>query len=303
MANEINQIKVGSTTYTLQDSRVDDLVTGVSSVNSKTGDVSLGASDVGALSASGGNVSGHIYLTGAKESSSTGNTSQIVFGTSSNNHVAVSSNTNALVINPTTSTTTNQIVLYLDKASVFPNGITGTASNATKLNGQAATYYAAASSVPTKTSQLTNDSGFKTTDNNTTYSLSKSGSTITLTGSDGSTTSVTDANTTYSVPVNATTSAVLPSACTSNGFYYVSSTTNSLTDKDGNPFLQYHTGSADFRILATAYSASWIQQIATDFRSEHVYIRRCENGTWKPWTKFVQTGAFSFSNGVLTITT
>ena len=52
--------------------------------------------------------------------------------------------------------------------------------------------------IPTKTSQLINDSGFKTTDNNTTYSLLKSGSTITLTGSDGSTTSVTDSNTTYS---------------------------------------------------------------------------------------------------------
>lgn len=53
--------------------------------------------------------------------------------------------------------------------------------------------------IPTKTSQLTNDSGFKTTDNNTTYTLTKSGSTITLTGSDGSTTSVTDSdnNTTY----------------------------------------------------------------------------------------------------------
>lgn len=139
-------------------------------------------------------------------------------------------------------------------------------------------------------------------DSNTTYSLSKSGSTITLTGSDGSTTSVTDANTTYSVPVNATTSAVAPSACTSNGFYYVSSTTNSLTDKDGNPFLQYHSGSADFRILATAYSASWIQQIATDFRSEHVYIRRCENGTWKPWTKIAQTSEIpSVSNSTITI--
>lgn len=51
--------------------------------------------------------------------------------------------------------------------------------------------------IPTKTSQLTNDSGFKTTDNNTTYSLSKSGDTITLTGSDGSSTSVTDSDTTY----------------------------------------------------------------------------------------------------------
>ena len=55
--------------------------------------------------------------------------------------------------------------------------------------------FALKTDVPTKTSQLTNDSGFKTTDNNTTYSLSKSGSTITLTGSDGKTTSVTDSDT------------------------------------------------------------------------------------------------------------
>lgn len=61
--------------------------------------------------------------------------------------------------------------------------------------------------IPTKTSQLTNDSGFKTTDNNTTYSLSKSGSTITLTGSDGKTTSVTDSDTTYTLP--AATSSTL----------------------------------------------------------------------------------------------
>lgn len=55
--------------------------------------------------------------------------------------------------------------------------------------------FALKTDVPTKTSQLTNDSGFKTTDNNTTYSLTKSGSTITLTGSDGKTTSVTDSDT------------------------------------------------------------------------------------------------------------
>ena len=44
--------------------------------------------------------------------------------------------------------------------------------------------------VPTKTSELTNDSGFKTTDNNTTYTLSKSENVITLAGSDGQTSSV-----------------------------------------------------------------------------------------------------------------
>ena len=85
------------------------------------------------LPLSGGNVSGHIYMTGAKESSSTSNTSQLVFGTSSNNHIAVTSNNNALVLNPTTASTTNQIVLYLDKASIFPKGISGNASSATKL--------------------------------------------------------------------------------------------------------------------------------------------------------------------------
>lgn len=53
--------------------------------------------------------------------------------------------------------------------------------------------------VPTKTSELTNDSGYKTTDTNTTYTLSKSGSTITLKGSDGSETSVEDENNSYSL--------------------------------------------------------------------------------------------------------
>lgn len=40
--------------------------------------------------------------------------------------------------------------------------------------------------IPTKTSDLVNDSGYKTTDNNTTYTLTKDGETIVLTGSDGS---------------------------------------------------------------------------------------------------------------------
>lgn len=53
--------------------------------------------------------------------------------------------------------------------------------------------------VPTKISELSNDAGYKTTDNNTTYELEKSGNTIKLVGSDGSETSVTDSNTTYSL--------------------------------------------------------------------------------------------------------
>lgn len=77
------------------------------------------------LPLSGGNVTGHIYLTGAQADSSTANTSQIVFGTSSDNHVCISSNNNALIINRSTTETVNQIVLYLDQPSSFPSGISG----------------------------------------------------------------------------------------------------------------------------------------------------------------------------------
>lgn len=76
------------------------------------------------------NAKGHVYLTGSHASSSTGNTTQLVFGTPSENHVVLSSNDNALVINPTTSSTTNQIVLYLNSKSKFPSGLdVGTASS------------------------------------------------------------------------------------------------------------------------------------------------------------------------------
>ena len=63
------------------------------------------------LAKSGGNMTGHIYLTGANANSSTSNTSQVVFGTSADNHVAVSSNSGILIVNPSTSDTTGQICL------------------------------------------------------------------------------------------------------------------------------------------------------------------------------------------------
>ena len=88
---------------------------------------------VSALSYGTSQVSGHLYLIGAYESSSTSNTSQIVFGTSSNNHVALSSNKNCLIINPTISSTTGQIALYTDRMSKFPNGIDSGALNASSI--------------------------------------------------------------------------------------------------------------------------------------------------------------------------
>ena len=107
--------------------------------------------------------------------------------------------------------------------------------------------------VPTKVSELTNDSGFIT-----------------------------------NAPANYTNSSRTPSQCTANGFYYVTSSTNSLTDADGNPFLRYHASNNDFRILATAYNGNWVQQIATDFRSTHIYYRIRNNGTWGAWTEIAK---------------
>lgn len=127
----INKINVNSIEYDLNADTVD---------NKHASDFATAAQGTkadNALPKTGGNLSGHIYLTGAKPASSTGSTSQIVFGTSSDQHVAISSNTNAIVINPNTTTTNNQIVLYLDKASQFPSGISGNlygnASTATKF--------------------------------------------------------------------------------------------------------------------------------------------------------------------------
>lgn len=94
------------------------------------------ASDLNALLKSGGDISGHIYLTGAQVSSSTGNTSQLVFGTSDNNHLAITSNKGALVLNPSTTSTTGQMVLHTGTGtSKIPGsltvGYTATASTVT----------------------------------------------------------------------------------------------------------------------------------------------------------------------------
>ena len=105
------------------------------------------------------------------------------------------------------------------------------------------------------------------------------------------------------IPASYTTSSLTPSQCTANGFYYVISSTNSLTDADGNPFLQYHTSNNDFRILATAYSDIWVQQIATDFRSTHIYYRIRDNGTWGAWTEIAKISDIPDISGKLDKTT
>lgn len=68
-----------------------------------------------------------------------------------------------------------------------------------------------------------------------------------------------------------------PNSAVETGFYYINTATNRP------PFSQ--STNSDYRVLTTAYSDQWLQQIATDFRCPDVFIRRRENGTWTDWHK------------------
>lgn len=71
---------------------------------------------------------------------------------------------------------------------------------------------------------------------------------------------------------------------TPQGWHYMSSTATNRP-----PFKQVDslTGS-DYRIMTTAYGTTWLQQIATDFRSNDIFTRRKQNGTWQGWTALVK---------------
>ena len=71
------------------------------------------------LPLSGGNMTGHIYLTGAQTTSSVANTTQLIFGTSSSNHACISSNDNAVIINPNVNNTAGQIKLGVNGQTSF----------------------------------------------------------------------------------------------------------------------------------------------------------------------------------------
>ena len=217
-------------------------------------------SDIGAAPAShghdylplsGGNLSGHLYLVGANATSSTGNTSQIVFGTSSNNHVALSSNNNALVINPTAASTANQIVLYLDQSSLFPNGITGNLTGTASKAAADANGNNIASTYATKAELAAAGGGSLTLPSR-------------LASYQDHTVAISDAN-----------NAV------ETGFYYVNAATN-------RPSFSQSTN-VDYRILTTAYSDQWLQQIATDFRCDDIFYRRRQQGAWTAWKQLAFT--------------
>ncbi len=72
---------------------------------------------------------------------------------------------------------------------------------------------------------------------------------------------------------------------TEQGWYYIS-----RGDTNRPPFknvVDIDTGT-DYRIMSTAHSDSWVQQIATNFRSNDIFIRRKQSGTWQGWTSLVK---------------
>lgn len=71
----------------------------------------------------------HLYLMGVNDNSSVSNTSQIVFGTPTKQHIALSSNNNTFIINPSTSDNTNQIILYATAAGDDTSSISQIPSN------------------------------------------------------------------------------------------------------------------------------------------------------------------------------
>lgn len=72
-----------------------------------------------------------------------------------------------------------------------------------------------------------------------------------------------------------------PDDAKETGFYYISGENNRP------PF--GHT-TKDYRLLVTSCGPNdsqwWLQQIATDFRCDKIFFRRCEGTVWTPWVRF-----------------
>ena len=110
--------------------------------------------------------------------------------------------------------------------------------------------------IPTKTSQLTNDSGYVTTDH--TYNFSG----VSFT-SGNSNTGEHNCNNIASNFVG---------YYTSNGPASTASSGGAATTNDGS-------------IYAQAYSSVWVTQFAQDYRTGCMFVRGKNNGTWQPWRR------------------
>lgn len=70
---------------------------------------------------------------------------------------------------------------------------------------------------------------------------------------------------------------------TETGFYYMAT-----TSAGGGNRPPFANTTNDYRILTTAYSADWLQQIATNYRSNEIFFRRRDNEQSTKWTPWVQ---------------
>ena len=97
-------------------------------------------------------------------------------------------------------------------------------------------------------------------------------------------TSISNSNLPTRLQESSTSGVASADNATTQGWHYITT-----GDEKRPPFKQVdgQTG-YDYRVMTTAYSSTWYQQIATDFRSNDVFIRRMQNGTLQPWTALVK---------------
>lgn len=91
-----------------------------------------------------------------------------------------------------------------------------------------------------------------------------------------------DANTTYNfsgttfVSGDKDTGSHDANAITANGNYYY---------RSNGPTTAMGASTADGALYVASYSASWVGQIAQDYRNGNIFVRGKNNGTWQAWKK------------------
>lgn len=155
------------------------------------------------------------------------------------------------------------------------------------------------SQIPTKVSQLTNDSGYLTPSNS---SVSKSGETLTV-KINGTTQSLTNTNTTYSAGAglrlnNTTIISNAPRvAKDSKGF----GGQNTWIMEEYTHGANYNLPSNDwYHIMSTqGDDTGYGTQIALGMTTEGAYYRRYDNRTWTEWKSLINTNTtYSAGNGL-----
>jgi hypothetical protein len=178
-------------------------------------------------------------------------------------------------------------------------------SNVATFTANASSNVTANISVPTKVSELTNDSGFLTshqslsdysTKANTVKSISISGKTITVTPGSGSAYTLTTQDTTYSsLPANGGTSTAtaymnqydtITYGVNRLQYYNISTSTTSGAANNANPTNDwyYHL------LMSHANSAGYYGDLAMCFHANTLAFRRIQSGSDQGWCYLVKNG-------------